>query len=161
MGELLDRNFQRQLLGELRDIYPHAADVRRSWGEQPDNRLLVNLVYLDEHGLVTLSRSDLLSGEIRLHSVSLTAKGMDFLADDGSLSAILGVVTVKLHDDSIRDLLIKRIEAAEGERTAKQALIDKIRSLPAEALGKLTMDGLNAALSQVPRLVELLGKLLA
>ena len=39
--------------------------------------------------------------------------GIDFLTDDGGLSAILGVVTVKLHSDTIQALIAAKIDQAE------------------------------------------------
>ncbi|HCO54679.1 MAG TPA: hypothetical protein DIT93_06630 [Pelagibacterium sp.] len=160
MGELLDRDFQRYLLNELAGLYPQSADIKRSFGDQTDNRLLVNLQYLHEHGLVDFKFTEFMSREIQMHSAKVTARGMDFLADDGGLSAILNVVTVKLHDDTIRDLLINRIDQAPGDPTVKAKLIDRIKSLPAEALGKLTMDGLDAAMAKAPDLLSLLGEII-
>lgn len=156
MGELLDRDFQRQLLEDLRDLYPRAADLRRSYGDQDDGRLLVNLSYLSEHGLIDLKATKFLDGNIGLHFATITAKGMDFIAGDGGLSAILGVVTVKLHDDTIRQLLINRVEKADGDPSVKELVVKKIKELPAEALGTITTKGLDGALSQVPNALEFL-----
>lgn len=161
MGELLDRDFQRYLLNDIASVYPQAADIKRSYGEPSDNRLLVNLSYLHEHGLVDFKRTEFIDKSIKMHSATITARGLDFLAGDGGLSAILNVVTVRLHEDTIRDLLIQRIEAAPGDASVKQNLIAKVRELPAEALGKLTIDGLDAALRKTPDLLELLRGLLS
>lgn len=161
MGELLDRNFQRELLQDLQTTYPRALDLNRSYGKQTDNRLLVNLSYLHEHGMVDLKASNYLSGDISLHHAKITAKGMDFLADDGGLSAILGVVTIKIHEDTIRDILLSRLQSTDGDPTVKAQLIDKIKSLPSEALGSLTEKLLNAGLDQLPDLPAILGKWLS
>lgn len=152
MGELLDREFQRRLLSELQEIYPHRADVLRSWGAQSDNRLLVNLTYLHDHGLVELSSKAMMDGSIHMAFAKITAAGMDFIADDGGLSAILGVVTVKLHQDTIRDLLISKINAAEAPASTKEQVIAKIKALPADALGTLTQKALDAGLSNIHNL---------
>jgi hypothetical protein len=160
MGELLDRAFQQQLLFDLQGLYPQSADIQRSYGDQSDNRLLVNLHYLSEHGLIEFKFTEKMDRSIRMHSAKITAKGMDFIAQDGGLSAVLGVVTIKLHDDTIRDLLINRIEAASGDPSIKASLIQKIKNLPAEALGKLTMEGLDAALAKAPDLLSLLGDII-
>lgn len=160
MGELLDRAFQRQLLGELQDLYPTPANIPQRWGAQPDNRLLVNLHYLDEHGLIKLASKTMMSGDIMMMFAKITAAGMDFIADDGGLSAILGVVTVKLHDDTIRKLLIEKIEKADGDETLKQKMIAKVKELPSDALGAVAMSGLGAALDQTPHLFALLRMIL-
>ena len=43
----------------------------------------------------------------------ITAKGLDFLEDDGGLSAILGAITVKLDPDDLRALIAARIEESD------------------------------------------------
>lgn len=92
--------------------------------------------------------------------MQITAAGLDFLSDDGGLSAILGVVTVRLHDDTIRQLLISKVEQAPGDPSIKGKLIEKIKELPAEALGSLTMKGLDSAADQIPNVVDWLRGLL-
>ncbi|WP_338722372.1 hypothetical protein [Devosia sp. XK-2] len=154
MGELLDRAFQRELLSDLRNLYPHAADIKRSYGEQSDNRLLVNLYYLDEHELIDLKATQFVDGSIKPHHAKITAKGMDFLADDGGLSAILGVVVVKFHEDTVRGMLLEKIAQSQGEEGVKASLVEKIRNLPADALGKVAERALEAGLESLPNAVE-------
>ena len=64
---------------------------------------------------------------------------MDFLADDGGLSAILGVVTVKLETEQLRAILAAKIMSSDLSSERKSTLIDAIRELPAEGLKHLTM----------------------
>lgn len=150
MGELLDRDFQRQLLLQLRDNYPRRIDPNRLWGRQTDNRLLVNLSYLAEHGLVEMTTKTMANGEMDMGFARITASGMDFIADDGGLSAILGVVTVKLHEDTIRELLIAKISRSNSPESLKDQLVAKIKALPADALGTLTQKALEAGLESLP-----------
>lgn len=152
MGELLDRAFQRRLLSDLRDLYPKPVDIQRSWGQQDDNKLLVNLCYLNEHGLIDLKATAVLSGDIHMHSAKITASGMDFITDDGGLTAILGVVTVKLHEETIKEILLKQVAAAEIDGSIKASLIKKIKQLPSEALGKITERALDYGLENIPDL---------
>lgn len=158
MGELLDRGLQHQILNQLRDIYPHQGTVQKLWGTQSDNSLLVNLSYLNEHGLIDLTTKTLMSGEILLGFAKITARGMDFIANDGGLSAILGVVTVKLHEDTIKALLIQKVEAADGDATVKAKLIAKIKDIPSESLGTVTQRALDAGLDLAPDLLGSLSK---
>lgn len=154
MGELLDRHYQREILTTLQNVYPHTADIEGTWGEQNDNRLLVNLSYLSEHGLVDFITATSISGYILMISAKVTAKGMDFLANDGGLGAILGVVTVKLHEDTLRQLLIDKILAADGDGTTKASLVAKIKEIPSEALGAFTEKALDAGLDHLPDLLD-------
>jgi hypothetical protein len=153
MGELLDRAFQRELLHDLQALYPQPADIQRSYGTQPDNRLLVNLAYLDEHGMVDFKWNKFISGDIQMHSAKITARGMDFIANDGGLSAILGVVTVRLHEDTIRALLIEKVASSEADETIKSRLIDKLKDLPSDALATVTTAALEAGLGQMPDVI--------
>lgn len=161
MGELLDREFQRELLNDLKQLYPRSADLQRSYGEQDDNRLLVNLWYLNEHGLIDLNATRLASGGIKLHNAKITASGMDFIADDGGLSAILGVVTVKLHEDTLKALLVEKIQKSDAPQSVKDKLIERLKSIPSEALGKLTQRALDAGLDHVQDLPAMLDKWLS
>ncbi len=73
-------------------------------------------------------------GFIQLGAASITAAGLDFLADDGGLSAILGVVTVKVHADTIRDLIAAKIDTADLPVEKKSALKKQLAALPETAL---------------------------
>lgn len=86
----------------------------------------------------------------------ITASGMDFLADDGGIGAILGVVTVKLHEDTIKQLIEARIAASDLPEEEKRPLLQTVRELPGESIKHLTTKLLDAGLENVPRLVELI-----
>lgn len=154
----IDRDLQRNLLNDLAAHYPDTADYQRQGRESEDVR--ANLAYLEEHELVTIRWTNSIGSRPLPFSVKITAKGMDFLADDGGLSAILGVVTIKLHEDTLKALLVQKVEAADGDSGVKQQLISKIKAMPAEALGSLTQKSLDAGLEQIPDLVGWLHTLL-
>jgi hypothetical protein len=153
MGEYLDRELQRELLHEYRQAYPETILVNLS-GSSVDRRRMVNISYLIGHGL--------LEGDGRVNSLGdrssrwkarITARGLDFLADDGGLSAILGVVTVRFDDETLRALLIDRLQTdvdADPAMTAK--LKDSIKGLPAEGLKIVMQKALEAGLSNIPDL---------
>lgn len=150
MGEFLDRGQQRELLMELRDEYPHPKFYTLK-GDEAGRRVAVNLSYLIEHGLIEgkleFSGTGDKSGRCKAR---LTHKGLDFLADDGGLGAILGVVTVRLHDDTVRDLLIAQVNAdATKDDSAKTKLKDAIRGLPAEALSTLVKSAAETGLKHI------------
>jgi hypothetical protein len=92
--------------------------------------------------------------------VRITAAGLDFLADDGGLSAILGVVTVRLHEDTIKALLIEQVERSSAPDDLKTKLKSQIKSLPAEALKTVTTEGLKAGLTHIPDAMSWLEMLL-
>ncbi len=152
MAELLDRAYQRELLNELAALYPK----RGTFQTDDRNRLVVNLHYLTEHGLINAEFPRLLSGEVQYGPALITAKGLDFIQDDGGLSAILGVVTVKLHDDTIRRLLIDKVQASEEPDGVKERLVDAIKSAPAETLKTVVQKTLEAGIQSLPNAVQLL-----
>lgn len=68
----------------------------------------------------------------------ITARGLDFLEEDGGLSAILGTVTVKLHADTIRDMLETKIMDSQLPQADKKRFVDTLKELPGEALKTVT-----------------------
>lgn len=81
---------------------------------------------------------------------------MDFLADDGGLSAILGTVTIKLHDDTLKELMESRIANSELGARDKSRWIDALRALPAESTKHLTMKLLDLGLSRGPEALHVI-----
>ncbi|RVL61008.1 hypothetical protein [Sinorhizobium meliloti] len=156
--ELLQRDLQRDILRGLAELYPRSADLNRSFEDIDNRQLTYNLFYLREHGLIDLKASTLLSGEIQLHNAAITAAGIDFISDDGGLSSILGVVVVKLHEDTLKDLLIRKVEASPADETTKKRLIEKIKSLPADALGTLSMGAMEKGVESIPDIVQWLAR---
>lgn len=156
--DLLNRDLQRRILMELSELYPSPADMKRSFTDVDPRQVQYNLFYLSEHGLVSISATKLISEEYPVHSATITARGIDFISDDGGLSAILGVLTVKLHEDTIKSLLIHKIDEAHGDEALKASLKAKIREMPAEALSTVTQRALEAGLQQIPDLLGSLSK---
>jgi hypothetical protein len=145
------RTLQKRLLLKMRDRYPNAI---YDFGENHDDgRLLPNLMYLSDHDLckVVLNKT---KHDILSHSYStITAKGIDFLEDDGGLSAVLGVVTIKFHADTIRELLANKIEQSPIAPDEKSGLRKAISALPEAALRLVATDLLQKGLQTVPDLI--------
>lgn len=150
MGEFLNRARQRELLWELRDEYPHQKHYEFK-GDEAGRREAVNLHYLLEHGLIDGKPRFSKTGDRASHwLVRITHHGLDFLADDGGLGAILGVVTVKLHDDTVRELLMARVDADNtNDSTAKADLKDTIRRMPADVLSTLVKEATKVGLGHI------------
>lgn len=163
----LDRELQRKILEELADSYPDSIFpsclvdyFKMSRGSYIDHKARANIIYLVELGLIEVK---LISVEKIIENVSLsqgwkaTAKGMDFLADDGGLSAILGTVTVKLHEDTLRTLIENKItESHDLAPQDKRVLIDQLRSLPGESIKHLTMKLLDKGLENLPAAIGII-----
>ncbi|KVF71052.1 hypothetical protein WS75_23045 [Burkholderia sp. FL-7-2-10-S1-D7] len=145
----LDREYQKEVLTALAEIYPslgHAELV----GDVSEEARSANLYYLAEHGLITDSAKPNLDSSFHYQPARITKDGMDFLAEDGGLSAILGVVTIKLHEDTIKSLIESKIMESDLPAGDKPRFVDALRSLPADATKHLTMKLLDLALSHAP-----------
>ena len=103
--------------------------------------LFKTIHYLVESGLIDITKADKLHGtfECRINN-----KGIDFMSDDGGLSAILGVVTVKLHSDTIQALLSAKIDEANISPEEKGRLKSALGKVGNAALGTLTENAINA-----------------
>jgi len=160
----LDRELQRAILLRLRDVFP-ALDVElfnALAGNDTDreNAVGANLFYLMQHGLVennprhfSVSRN----GDYGFSGVRISAQGLDFLEEDGGLSSILGVVTIKLHDDTIKSLIESRIRESDLPQPEKQRYIDQLRELPAETTKHLVLKLVDLGLEKGPAAIAVIG----
>lgn len=155
---MLDRALQREILTTLAPLYPQAASMQISFTDIPHQALVVNLYYLAEHGLVTLRSNETQAREIYLHSAQITAAGLDFIADDGGLTAILRTLDVRLHGDTLRQIIEARINSASGDPSVKHAIKQALVKLPSEAMSKLATQALEHAMDQTPDIVRWLQK---
>lgn len=157
----LDRELQHTLLKLLAANYPDPAEM--NWHDLGITKKIrdANLCYLIEHGLVKQERDEEnISRGLHLYTYTATAKGMDFLADDGGLSAILGVITIKLHDDTIKSLIEGKILQSDLPEPEKKRFLDKLRELPAETTKHLVLKLVDLGLEKAPTAIETIGKFL-
>ncbi|MCG9081142.1 hypothetical protein [Laribacter hongkongensis] len=163
----LDRALQRQILEDLAEAFPSSMDIhlyREKYLPLGDPIFAANVIYLEMHGLMTGGAiSHMLSGEfmINLSMVKISHKGLDFVQDDGGLGAILGVTTVRLHADTIRDLIEMKVAESDASPEEKKRFIDHLRALPSEGLKHLTTRLVDLALDSAPSALPLLQKLLS
>jgi hypothetical protein len=143
----IDRAIQRNILEVLERAYPQRRVLQSvEVGCSDVEQLGANIRYLEEHGLVDPKWA----GSFINPNVSITARGLDFLADDGGLSAILGVVTVRLHEDTVKAILLEHVEASNQPATVKSKIKEQIVALPAEGLKTIVVELLKKALAQLP-----------
>jgi len=151
-----------ELLQILCDCYPNKLIAENLPGHiqhDPDT-ITANMAYLDEHGLIEASWFKSMSSPIQWTSAKLTCRGVDFLRDDGGLSAILGVVTVKFHEDTIKILLENFITASDLSPPDKRRWISQLQSLPAETTKHLVLRLVDAGLENWSRALPLLQSIL-
>jgi hypothetical protein len=146
----INREMQRALLMEMRDQYPEHLRYLPLQEQHPREAIYANLLYLEEHGLCDSGLKPNMTGYSYIGGASISARGLDFLADDGGLSAILGVVTVKLHADTIRDLIAAKIEATPIPEAEKSSLRKRLAALPEVALKAAATDLMKSGLDHLP-----------
>ncbi|EMJ7518903.1 hypothetical protein RGL88_000385 [Providencia rettgeri] len=130
----------------------------------PQNGHTANLVYLFQHGLIQKpyisSRTD--DGDefvFTLHDMTITEKGIDLILDDGGLTAILSVQTIRIHADTMNQLesIISSLDIPEAEKTGLKA---KLRELPASVLTQLMNELSLKAVLSLPSALPLIQKYL-
>jgi hypothetical protein len=159
----LDRALQREILEFLSDHYaglPQQVFPDREMTDEEDQKYTANLLYLEAHGLIDSGLQQAMDGDWMSSGARITARGLDFLADDGGLTAILGTVTVKLHDETIRELVATRIEQSDLPVEQKRGLLNQLRELRGESIKHLTMKLLDAGLENAPKALPLIQKCL-
>ena len=116
-------------------VYPNAevGFLVADSPEFPNAQRIDNALYLDEHGLLISGLEKDLSNNFAHAGMKITAAGLDFLEDDGGLSAILGVITIRLHADTIKSLLLDKVEASNISKEEKSKLRKHLDSLSGEA----------------------------
>ncbi|QHJ84422.1 MAG: hypothetical protein [Bacteriophage sp.] len=149
-----DRNVQRDLLLALYESSPDG--INHSESEQFESAFggisnyVANLRYLAEHGLL-VSRIDHYSHgyEITPELMKITSKGIDFIRNDGGLGAILNVVNIRLHSDTINKLEAI-IGASNVPEEEKETMISTLRKLPEDAIKHLNLKLLDVGLARLP-----------
>lgn len=159
----LDRDLQRAILQTLADAYPETPyDIHKrilTMGERLD--VIGNLLYLSQHDLIVGGFQRALDGSFAPSGpLQITAHGLDFLADDGGLTAILGVVTIRLHDDTLKSLVEAKILASDLPQPDKKRWLDQLRSLPAETTKHLVLKLVDLGLTNAPAALAVIGNAL-
>lgn len=146
---MLKRELQLKMLQAFAECYPQSSGWTPDEGDSLQE-CAANVEYLIDHGLCTGKTLFSMSDPVRLGVYKITAAGLDFLADDGGLSAILGVVTVKLHADTVRDLMLARVDASDLPPEKKSDLKKHLANLSGLALKDATADLVKIGLDHLP-----------
>ena len=154
----LDRELQMEILSKLADCYPQKVSLGAERAHK--DPVTANAWYLEEHGLIECVKSNPISEAPVVIAAKITNRGLDFLADDGGLGAILGVVTIKIHDETLKALVAQKIEQSNLPPADKGLWLDALRKLPAEATKHLAVKLMDLGLSHAPDVIPWVGTLL-
>lgn len=156
----LDRDAQRQILDVLAEDYPETVSADALYGVVEPYKVTFNVSYLEDHGLVEAEYSGARQQGHSVERARITNKGLDFIQGDGGLGAILGVVTIKIHEDSIKDLVAQKIMGSDLPQPDKKRYLDQLRELPGEATKHLALKMVDAGLENWHRALPLLQSIL-
>lgn len=142
----LDRQYQNDLLTFLLNDYPgyeKAYEYCDKLQKEDENKYMANVVYLQNHELVEDGAELQFGANGRTYYrysafPQITHKGIDFMLQDGGLSAILNVQTVKIHEDTLRTLLESSIASSSLAEDEKSSLKSSLGKLGFENLKFLT-----------------------
>ena len=96
-------------------------------------------------------------GSSSVDRFKVTAKGLDFIEDDGGLTAILGTVTVRFDEGTLRALMAEKVKLADISQPEKSKLLSGIQSLSGDAIRHLTLKLLDKGVESIPRAIEIIG----
>jgi hypothetical protein len=158
--EKLDRAVQRRILEGLATQYPEQVHATELGFDESSSDWNVNVLYLDEHRLVEAERQTMLSEGTFAPVARITARGMDFLADDGGLGAILNVTTVRFEAATLRELIGDRIDRANLPPEDKGRVKAWLQTAGTEALKETTKRLVGEAIERSPQMLVQLQTLL-
>lgn len=153
----IDRSLQLQIISLAASAYPSTIperEIPKDIADVNPDKLVANIAYLKELELITGGNIQVLAGIMpALETVKATYKGVDFLLEDGGLSAVLNVVTIKIHDDSIAKIT-EFISLSSASPEDKKKLIAQLKSLPADATKHIVLKLLDQGLTQMPNVIQ-------
>jgi hypothetical protein len=160
--DVSDHEFQMELLRFLKQHYPHPVDGANIQGQFDRSDLMSMLCYLSGHGLIEFAHNELPGPKpiTRIVHAGLTVAGIDYLEEDGGLTAKLGVVTVKFERETLRAILTEKISESSEPQPVKDRLTERIRHLPDQALSQLTHRLMEDLIARTPDLIALLRALI-
>ena len=161
----LDRKLQQQILCAAADAYPDSIPegVFNNISSNHDGDIVTaNLIYLSEHGLIKEVVQQRMKGFFNAANTQCicTKNGVDFVADDGGLGAILNTVTVKLHEDTLREMIESKILQSDLSKKEKETFVQSLKKLPADSIKHLTMKLLDKGIESSPAILDLISSCL-
>ena len=149
-----DRKLQLQILELALDFYPEQINhIPGELSLVDEKTLLQNIAYLQQEGLIVGGIEESFDGmEPAIDLITATNDAVNLLSEEGSISASLKVVTIKLHDETLaalRDFINQNISDPEE----KKAYLQRLKELPADATKHIVLELLNQGLGQIPNAV--------
>ncbi|MGJ5603486.1 hypothetical protein [Morganella morganii] len=150
-----DRNLQLKILELAVEEYPEQINsIPLELSSLDDRTLLQNIAYLRDEGLILGGIEESFDGiEPALELISATNDAVNLLSDEGSISASLKIVTVKLHDETLsalREFIAQNVPDPEE----RKGYLQRLKELPADATKHIVLQLLGKGLNQIPDAIQ-------
>lgn len=150
-----DRNLQLKILELVVEEYPEQINsIPLELSSLDDKTLLQNIAYLRDEGLILGGIEESFDGiEPALDLISATNDAVNLLSDEGSISASLKIVTVKLHDETLsalREFIAQNVPDPEE----RKGYLQRLKELPADATKHIVLQLLGKGLNQIPDAIQ-------
>lgn len=150
--ERFDRELQREILLACIRAYP--GDTSSSIlppiiTSANDDKLAANIIYLSEHGLLVVSPQATDDEYILANNLRITCRGIDFMRNDGGLTSVLNVQTIKIHRDTVvvlEDLIAISSLTSEQQIKARSRLAEMSNDALSSVVQGVTAAGLSLLL---------------
>lgn len=152
----IDPELQLSILKNLEDFFPHACPSSKL--DKTNPHFSANVNYLFQRGLIA-EKEYREENLIQPFAIAITAAGIDFLRKNSGMSDDRDFVTVKLHDETMQEL-IAAIQSSSLPPEKKNGLIAQLRELRGESIKHLTTKLLDAGLDSLPAALPLIQKAL-
>ena len=106
------------------------------------NDVTAKIIYLNEHGYLSVGSINRTS-EFNVFLAGPfvpTAEGMDWVSENGGITAEKNTVGIRLPIEDLEQLLIKAIEQSHKSKPLKEKLIKQISDLPKKALQQIAAE---------------------
>ena len=159
-----NRELQNHILTVCIASYPHHTswnqyDPESFPGLMDDHILAANIYYLSERGLISVSPQRTDDPYSLFENIRATADGRDFMMGDEGLKSVLDIRTIKIHSDTMTQL-IDIISSSNIPEEEKRGILSKLQELPASAITHLTNELTVKAALALPGALQLIQKYL-
>ncbi|NHN93803.1 hypothetical protein [Acetobacter sicerae] len=125
--------------------------------EVTDDEFFSNLCYLRDHRLCEPFIQQSMGGQWSWGGARITTRGIDYLSEDGGLTAELGIVAVKLDADTIKALICMAVDKSDASEEKKSKIKHAVQTLQGEALKSVTGELVKKGLQNAPDVIQWLG----
>lgn len=164
MSEIIDKEIINKILNTFKEHIDDEYDEKYGgfylWKYMEQTKKNErHLVYLIEHGLCKVYYQKSLEQELYFAApMSLTSKGIDYLSENGGLTAQEKTITIRFEEDTIKKLIEAKIESMNATEKEKHSLKQYLKSLSGKILEEKVLALVSLGINHIPDLTGWLGK---